>query len=132
MNDTGFSYPPGSINWVTTSYRHDEDGVHTTVDGPDGQWASEPAFASGAGGLMSTAADLLAFQRMLLSGGGDVLPRELVAAMMTDQLTPAIRATDTVSLDGQTWDTAAAATSCWLGPWSMCHRCWDESPLRCR
>ena len=66
-----------------TSYRHGEDGNLEVVDETDGQWASEPAFASGAGGLMSTAADLVAFQRMLLAGGGDVLP-ELVTAMITD------------------------------------------------
>ena len=51
------------------------------------------------------------FQRMLLAGGGDVLPADLVAAMMTDQLTPAIRNTDTVFLDGQSWGWAAPSTS---------------------
>ena len=62
-----------------------------------------PAFPSGAGGLVSTLADVLAFQRMLLAGGGDILPAALVTAMATDQLTPMIRTSDTVFLDGQSW-----------------------------
>jgi CubicO group peptidase (beta-lactamase class C family) len=122
MNDTGFTYPPGSIDRVTTSYRRSEEGGLTVVDGPDGQWASEPAFASGAGGLMSTAADLLTFQRMLLGGGDDVLPRELVAAMMTDQLTPAIRVTDTVFLDGQTWGYGGSVDIAIHNPWNVLGR----------
>ena len=121
MNDTGFSFPPESIDRVTTSYRHGDDGLQI-ADQPDGQWASEPAFASGAGGLMSTAADLLAFQRMLLAGGGNVLPQELVAAMMTDQLTPAIRATDTVFLDGQTWGYGGSVDIAIDNPWNVLGR----------
>ena len=35
--------------------------------------------------------------------GGDILPATLVTTMTTDQLTPMIRATDTVFLDGQSW-----------------------------
>ena len=49
-----------------------------------------------AGGLVSTADDLLAFGRLLLAGGraGDdwLLTRQSVAAMTTDQLSPAARA----------------------------------------
>lgn len=122
MHDTGFSYAPASIDRVTTWYRRSDDGGLEAVDGPDGQWASEPAFASGAGGLMSTAADLLAFQQMLLAGGGDVLPRELVAAMMTDQLNPAIRDTDTVFLDGQSWGYGGGVDIAVHEPWNVVGR----------
>jgi CubicO group peptidase (beta-lactamase class C family) len=52
---------------------------------------------------VSTVADVLAFQRMLLARGGEVLPAALVSAMAADHLTPAIRATDSVFLDGQSW-----------------------------
>jgi CubicO group peptidase (beta-lactamase class C family) len=103
MTDSGFAFGPGTAGRVTTAYRRGEDGALVQVDPPDGQWAVEPAFASGAGGCVSSAADVLAFYRMLLAGGGDVLPSELVAAMTTDQLTPAIRATNDVFLNGQSW-----------------------------
>jgi CubicO group peptidase (beta-lactamase class C family) len=103
MGDTGFSFGQGTSGRVTSYYRHTDDGALELVDGPDGQWSTEPAFDAGSGGYVSSAADLLAFYRMLLAGGGDILPRELVGAMTSDQLTPAIRATDTVFLDGQSW-----------------------------
>ena len=88
------------------------------ADASDGQWASEPPFASGAGGLVSTASDVLAFQRMLLAGGGDALPRELVAAMMTDQLTPENRATDTMFLDCQSWGFGGGVDIDARNPWN--------------
>ena len=68
-----------------------------------GSGPTVPPFPSGAGGLVSSLADIVAFQQMLLAGGGDVLPADLVAMMMSDQLTPEIRATDSVFLDGQSW-----------------------------
>lgn len=103
MLDTGFSFPPGEAARTTTAYRRADEGGLVVVDEPDGQFARPPVFASGAGGYVSTAADLLCFLRMLLAGGGDVLPGRWVAEMMTDQLSPAIRATDSVFLDGQSW-----------------------------
>lgn len=121
MNDTGFSYSSGSVDRVTTSYRRSDNGLEE-IDGPGGQWAKEPIFASGAGGFMSTAADLLAFQRMLLAGGGEVLPQDLVAAMMTDQLNSAIRSTDTVFLDGQSWGYGGGVDVAVHNPWNVVGR----------
>jgi CubicO group peptidase (beta-lactamase class C family) len=122
MLDTGFCFPPGSSDRATTSYRRGDDGDLTVVDTPDGQWAIEPDFASGAGGYVSTAADLLAFHRMLLAGGADVLPHPLVDAMTSDQLTPAIRATDTVFLDGQSWGYGGGVDIALLNPWNVIGR----------
>ncbi len=102
MTETAFVFPAGADDRRTSYYHHGDDGL-VEVDGPDGQWSTVAAFPSGAGGLVSTLADVLAFQRMLLAGGGEILPAPLVTAMVTDQLTPAIRATDTVFLDGQSW-----------------------------
>ena len=122
MNDTGFSFPPNADSRVTTYYRLADDGALAVVDAPDGQWASEPAFTSGAGGYVSTAADLLAFQRMLLDGGRNLLPSSLVSAMMTDQLTPSIRATDTVFLDGQSWGYGGGVDIAIHHPWNVVGR----------
>lgn len=122
MTDTGFAFPPRTGGRATASYRRDDDGDLVVVDEPDGQWASEPAFASGAGGYVSTAADMLRFQRMLLAGGGDVLPRQLVAAMTSDQLTPAIRATDTVFLNGQSWGYGGGVDIETHDPWNVVGR----------
>lgn len=56
-----------------------------------GQWSRPPALPSGAGGLVSTADDYLAFGRMMLNTGklGDVrvLSRPTVELMTTDHLT---------------------------------------------
>jgi CubicO group peptidase (beta-lactamase class C family) len=57
-----------------------------------GIWSRPPAFGDGAGGLVSTVDDLLAFARMFLRGGSPVLSAEAVRAMTSDQLTPAHRA----------------------------------------
>ena len=61
-------------------------------DRPDGQWSTPPAFPSGGAGLVSTAADFLAFAEMLLRGGAPLLSRPSVETMTTDQLTPAQKA----------------------------------------
>jgi CubicO group peptidase (beta-lactamase class C family) len=102
MTETGFVFPAGTDDRRTCYYRRDDDEL-VELDGPDGQWSTVPAFPSGAGGLVSTLADVFAFQRLLLAGGGEILPAALVTAMATDQLTPMIRASDTVFLDGQSW-----------------------------
>jgi CubicO group peptidase (beta-lactamase class C family) len=89
MRDTGF-YAPDPAR-LATAYE-DRDGQLTVTDPPDGQWSRPPAFPDGAGGLVSTAADLLAFGRMLLRGGGTVLEPRTVAEMTRDQLTDVQRA----------------------------------------
>jgi CubicO group peptidase (beta-lactamase class C family) len=79
MDDTGF-------------YAEDTSRLATAYEERDGKWSRPPAFPDGAGGLVSTAADLLAFGRMLLRGGGTVLKPETVAEMTRDQLTELQRA----------------------------------------
>jgi CubicO group peptidase (beta-lactamase class C family) len=59
---------------------------------------------------------------MLLVGGGDVLPRPLVEQMTSDQLTPAIRASDTVFLDGQSWGYGAGVDITVANPWNVLGR----------
>ena len=89
MSDTGF-YAPDPAR-LATAYEH-QDGEFVVTDQPDGQWSRPPLFPDGAGGLVSTADDLVAFGRMLLARGGSVLSRATVTEMTRDQLTPAQRA----------------------------------------
>src|SRR5438105_1897834 len=77
---------------LATAYER-RDGELTVSDPPGGQWSRPPRFPDGAGGLVSTAEDLLRFGRMLLRPGGNpVLTAGTVAEMTRDQLTPAQRA----------------------------------------
>jgi CubicO group peptidase (beta-lactamase class C family) len=122
MTDTAFSFPPGEIHRATTAYRVDDSDHLVASDEPDGQFRSPPPFESGAGGYVSTAADLVRFQRMLLAGGADVLPRRWVREMTSDQLSPAIRATDTVFLDGQSWGYGGGVDIVERDPWNVIGR----------
>jgi CubicO group peptidase (beta-lactamase class C family) len=98
MRDTAFSAPAASIDRLTSCYRA-EPGTDTLAaydDRAASRWAEPPAFLSAGGGLVSTARDYLAFQRMMLDRGmgphGRILSRASVALMTTDQLTPAQKA----------------------------------------
>lgn len=119
MTDTGFVVPQSAADRTTGLYRRDEHGDLRLVDGPDGQWTTAPVFASGAGGYVSTAPDLVAFLRMLLAGGGDVLPHHLVAAMTTDQLTAEVRATSPSFLGAQSWGFGGGVDIAVTDPWTV-------------
>ena len=85
MRDTAFWTP--RTERLATGYLPTQAGLKVW-DEPDGRWSRRPDFADGAGGLVSTADDLLAFSRMLLAGGAGVLSADSVRAMTSDQLTP--------------------------------------------
>jgi CubicO group peptidase (beta-lactamase class C family) len=68
------------------------NGRFEVSDPPEGQWSRPPAFPDGGAGLLSTVDDIVAFGRMLLSGGRDVLKPETVGAMTRNQLTDTQRA----------------------------------------
>lgn len=89
MRDTAFW--SSQTDRLATAYMAKPDGL-TVWDEPDGRWSRPPAFEDGAGGLVSTADDMLAFARMLLRGGEPVLSADSVSAMCTDQLTDAQKA----------------------------------------
>jgi CubicO group peptidase (beta-lactamase class C family) len=89
MKDTAFYATPAAVGRLATSYVTDpETELLRPYDQPDGQWSTPPAFPSGGAGLVSTAADFLAFAEMLLRGGAPLLSRPSVETMTTDQLTP--------------------------------------------
>ncbi len=94
MKDTSFSVPGHKLDRLATSYWTNfvsgKIEVYDEVEG--GQWSRPPAFPSGAGGLVSTIDDYLAFGQMMLNkgrhGSERILSRLSVEAMTTDQLTP--------------------------------------------
>ena len=112
MRDTGFSVPAASLDRLATSYWTDPTSGKFTVYDEDrgGQWSHPPAFPSGAGGLVSTIDDYLAFGQMMLSqgkhGNERILSRLSVELMTTDQLTPEQKAASSLIsgfLDGNGW-----------------------------
>jgi CubicO group peptidase (beta-lactamase class C family) len=93
MSDTAFSVPAADLDRFVTSYVTDpESGELRVFDRPDGQWSAPPAFPGGGAGLVSTAADFLAFAELLLRGGAPLLSRPSVETMTSDHLTPAQKA----------------------------------------
>jgi len=98
MKDTSFSVPETSRDRLTTCYWTNFTSGKLSVydEAAQSQWSNPPAFPSGAGGLVSTIDDFLAFGQMMLSlgkyGNERILSRLSVETMTTDQLTPAQKA----------------------------------------
>src|SRR5437868_5127292 len=112
MRDTGFSVPEASLDRLATSYWTDLTSGQLVVydEAKGGQWSRPPAFPSGAGGLVSTIDDYLAFGQMMLNQGKydneRILSRLSVELMTTDQLTPDQKAVSGLvpgSFDGHGW-----------------------------
>jgi CubicO group peptidase (beta-lactamase class C family) len=124
MTDTAFVVPAGKRDRFTSYYRTSTDGALELADGPDGQWSTPPALALGNGGLAGTADDLLAFARMLLAdgaapGGRQLLSKEAVHGMITDQTTPAQRELSQLFLDGQGWGFGGSVDIAPIEPWNV-------------
>jgi CubicO group peptidase (beta-lactamase class C family) len=103
MRDTAFW--TADTERLATAYVRGSDGLKVW-DAPDGRWSRPPAFEDGAGGLVSTADDLLAFARMLLRGGAPVLSTDSVREMTSDQLTDSQKAAGGLSpgfFDEMSW-----------------------------
>jgi CubicO group peptidase (beta-lactamase class C family) len=98
MKDTAFSVPESKLGrFVDSYYTNFVTGkVELNDAARTGQWSRPPDFPSGAGGLVSTVDDYLAFAKMLMSlgthKGRRILSSESVRAMTSDQLTPAQKA----------------------------------------
>lgn len=146
MGDTGFHVPPSQLGRMTTFYRREPvegqgdggqangeeaDDGHTGVrlslaDEPDGQWASPAPFTSGAGGLVSTVDDWMAFGRMLLGQGEyrgrRVLSEDSVAAMTTDAIDELSRHIGRTFLDGQGWGFGGSVDVAVTEPWTELRR----------
>jgi CubicO group peptidase (beta-lactamase class C family) len=92
MTDTGFHVPVEKIGRLPECYWTDFATGKTQVFDPrNGRFARPATFESGAGGLVTTADDYLAFGRMMLNKGkhGDtrILSRLAVELMTTDHIT---------------------------------------------
>ena len=94
MKDTGFSVPKAKLDRLATCYQTDPatGGLVVFDEARGGRFARPPIFESGAGGLVSTVDDYLAFCRMMLNKGKHgrerILSRLSVELMTTDHITP--------------------------------------------
>jgi CubicO group peptidase (beta-lactamase class C family) len=94
MKDTGFSVPAEKLDRLAGCYSFNlETRAFELFDGIVGSdWSVPPAFQSGAGGLVSTVDDYLAFCRMMLDKGQyegkRILSRPSIELMTMDHLTP--------------------------------------------
>ncbi|WP_369355944.1 serine hydrolase domain-containing protein [Streptomyces sp. cg2] len=92
MKDTGFYVPADKIDRLPPLYAPDPQTGQFKVEDPaqGGHHSKPPAFASGGGGLDSTADDYHAYFRMLLNGGTHqgqrILSRAAVELMTTNRL----------------------------------------------
>ncbi len=122
MGDTGFEVSLDKRPRFTSEYRPIDTGLEL-VDSPDGQWSNRPAFPSGAGGLVSTVDDWLAFAQLLLAGGTldgrRLLSPESVRQMTTDHLTKAQRDGGQLFLEGQGWGFGGSVDVVAQDPWNV-------------
>lgn len=123
MADTAFAVPATQLDRFTSYYRTGPTGDLELVDAPRGQWSKPPAFPSGAGGLVSTVDDCLAFYGMLLAegttGGRRLLTRESVRQMTTDHLTPSQREASGLFLEGMGWGFGGSVDVEPIEPWNV-------------
>ncbi|MYQ45987.1 serine hydrolase [Streptomyces sp. SID4985] len=124
MRDTGFFVPEREWHRFTTAFRPGEDGTAEVADTHADDWKRLPDFPSGAGGLVSTADDWLAFARMLLAHGESADGRHLlspdsVTRMTTDRLTPAQREASPLFLEGQGWGYGGSVDIARTEPWTV-------------
>ncbi len=103
MTDTGFWIPPQTQRRFGACF-----GAGTDVYDPaDGQWAAIPPRDGGDAGLVSTVSDYGRFADLIRAGGavGDrqLIPRELVRAMTTNQLPDHVLARGGPDPDGTGW-----------------------------
>jgi CubicO group peptidase (beta-lactamase class C family) len=109
MADTGFHVAEAKLDRLPSCYGTDPfTGKLVVLEPPGGGYASRPdGFESGAGGLVSTADDLLALGRMMLGSGtwrGErILSRPSIELMTMDHLTPGQKALS--PFFGNFWET---------------------------
>jgi CubicO group peptidase (beta-lactamase class C family) len=93
MHDTYFYMPASKVGRLAALYRPGPDKKIQLAEAPDlkSRWIKEPhVYFSGAGGLVSTAADYFRFQQVMLNGGElngvRLLGRKTVELMTTNHI----------------------------------------------
>ena len=95
MKDTHFYLPASKVNRLVALYQPDADANNriklTEAPTAESRWVKEPhTMFSGAGGLVSTAADYVRFHQMMLNGGElngvRLLGRKTVELMTTNHI----------------------------------------------
>jgi CubicO group peptidase (beta-lactamase class C family) len=116
MHETGFWLSASRAAELPGHYSTDQATgrlAERTDTGPE-VWSKPPAFPSGAGGLVSTADEFLAFARMLLNGGVHggtrLMSEQAVAAMTRNHLTPEQIEGGSMFLGGAGWGYGVAVT----------------------
>jgi CubicO group peptidase (beta-lactamase class C family) len=117
MVDTGFWTTPANTERIPSYYMTDFDTGELKLQPLSApvEWSNLPVFASGAGGLLSTADDFLAFARLLLNNGTHrgqrLLSTDAVALMTTNRLTPDQIGTAGILLDPKGWGYGMAVAA---------------------
>lgn len=119
MVDSAFHVPTDKLDRFTTLYGRGDDGELRVSDESHGEFSREPAFASGAGGLVTTADDCLAFGRLLLAEGDGIISCESVRMITTDHTTHEQREMGGFFLDGQGWGFGGGVDTEQLNPWNV-------------
>ena len=132
MKDSSFSVPAEKLDRLAGCYRRDPATGALAVydDAANSHWSRPSAFQSGAGGLVSTADDYLAFCRMMLDKGRcgreRILSRPSVELMTTDQLTPEQKAGAGIFFgDHSSWGFGVAITTRRTNLWPVGRFGWD-------
>jgi CubicO group peptidase (beta-lactamase class C family) len=117
MHETGFYTSRENAETRIPSYymtNFATGQMELQASSPPEEWATPPAFPSGAGGLLSTIDDYWHFARMLLQrgvyNGRRLLAERSVEAMTTNYLTPEQIAGGGPILHGQGWGYGMAVT----------------------
>ncbi|MCH1882062.1 serine hydrolase domain-containing protein [Agrococcus sp. ARC_14] len=122
MRQTGFRLRADQIARTATSYRPGAAGLEL-ADPPDGAWAGSIAFESGAGGLVSTVDDLIAFGRMLCGRGEADGARVLSSRAVARLLAPGAPSDPgDVFLGGQSWSLGGSVDVVERQPWEVLGR----------
>jgi CubicO group peptidase (beta-lactamase class C family) len=102
MHDTAFFVPRERLERLSVAYSRRDGELVCYDDAANSDWRADPEFPEGAGGLVSTVDDYLAFSRCMLLRGrvGDrqLLSNASIAAMTSDHLTRVQRDTGAIIL----------------------------------